>query len=99
MNKNVVELTGYVANVKEVSDKLVTFGLAVGVKVGEEDGKPVYKNGFVNCKASKGNVTVTDKERVTITGWVSFDFYTPKDSDKERASMVVFVKELTPYAD
>ena len=92
-NSNFVA-TGFVNNVKEVGEKLVVFSLAVGVK--QEDG--TYKNGFVNCKANKEKVQIKEGDRVTVKGFPTFEFWTDKDSGRERQRMVVFVQEVEPVS-
>jgi len=92
---NEVKLTGYMANIKKISDKLVTFSMSVGSK--QEDG--TYKNGFVNCKSNKVSEVVADK-RVDVEGWMTFDFWEDKETKKERQRPIVFIKEIVdakPY--
>jgi len=94
---NSIELSGYVNNVKKVSDNLTVFSLAVGTNVGTKE-EPEWKNGFVNCKigGKTDSSAIEDGKRVDIKGFVTFDFFTPKGSDKEVASLQVFVTEATP---
>ena len=84
---NEMKLTGFVANVKKVSDKLVVFGLAVGVK--QQDGS--WKNGFVNCKTNQVD-SVVDRQRVDVEGWLTFDFW--EQDGKDRQKPVMFVKTI-----
>ena len=86
-----VKITGYVAdNIKTFGEKGISFGLGFGVKVGEKDGKPVYKNSFLNVKGSTSNLgEVTPGSRVTISGFKSFEFFTPSGSDKEVSKEVL----------
>ena len=85
---NKMKLTGYVANVKKVSDKLVVFGLSVGVK--QQDGS--WKNGFFSCKTNLVD-KVVEKQRINVEGWLSFEFW-EKDG-KSNQKPVMFVKDIT----
>jgi single-stranded DNA-binding protein len=95
MNKNSIELTGFTNNVKKISDKLTVFSLAVGMNTKEQDqnGKDIWKNGFVDCKVFNSNIEIEDGKRVSINGWVAFDFYESKEG-KERNKLVVNVKDI-----
>lgn len=96
--KNSIELTGWVANLKELESGSKTFGLSVGVKTGKknDDGTDEFKNGFVNVIVGK-DIAVEAKTQVTVKGFVVFNFWTPKNSDKERADIQVRGMEVSPY--
>jgi len=88
---NEVKLNGYINNVKKISDKLVTFSVAVGVK--QEDGS--YKNGFVNCKSNQvEKVEALTKERADVSGWMTAEFWEDKETGKERQKSIVFINNV-----
>jgi len=90
---NELELTGYVNNVKTFENGISTFGLAVGSKTGtDSDGTPTYKNGFVNIVTKQ---EVTDRDRITLKGFITFDFWDDKNTGKEKQAVKIFANEIS----
>ena len=89
---NFVELTGFVNNLKKITDNMARFGLNVGVKQQDD----TYKNGWVNCKYNPTRLEIVAGERYTIQGFVTFDFWTPEGSDKERSTLQIWVQDALP---
>ena len=87
---NNVELSGFINNVKELSSGVRAATLSVGVKTNKGD-KP-FKNGFVNIVTKQD---LTNGEKVTIKGFVTFDFVEDKvNPGKEKQYLKVFVNEV-----
>lgn len=93
---NSIEVSGYVHNVKELKNGLKTFGLSVSTKTGKnkEDQTPEYKSGFINVKTKEN---VKNEDRVTIKGFITFDFWTPENSTKEKHAMKIYAMEISPF--
>lgn len=89
---NSVELSGFVNNVKELASGIKVGTLSVGVKNTKTgDGEKAYKNGFVNIVTKENLVNGT---KVSIKGFITFDFWEDKASGKEKQQMKIFANEV-----
>lgn len=89
---NSVELTGFVNNVKELSSGIKVANLSVGVKNNKAgEGEKAYKNGFVNIVTKEDLVNGT---KVTVKGFVTFDFWEDKGTGKEKQQIKIFANEV-----
>jgi len=88
---NEVKLSGFINNVKKISDKLITFSVAVGVKQQDES----FKNVFVNCKSNQVEaVEKLEKARANVEGFMTGEFWVDKETGKDRQKAVVFIQKL-----
>lgn len=81
---------GYATYVKEIG-KMVSISLGVGSK--QADGQ--YKTGFLEIRGSKdvlGEVVKGDK--IKVKGFLSFNFWIQKETEKEMQKPIMVVNEL-----
>ena len=89
MRKNTVNLSGYINNVKDVSDKLTVASLAVSSKDKEGNWKSVYFD--INTKPG----TVEDGKLYDVSGFMKGDVWEDKQTGKKKTKPVIVVQEVT----
>lgn len=93
--ENSIVQSGYVTYIKEIG-KLRSISLGLGVK--QANGE--YKTGFLEIRGSKEILGGLEKgDKVKVKGFVSFNFWTPKDSDKEMQKIVMVVNEVLGWEE
>lgn len=89
---NNIELSGFINNVKELPSGMSVGTLSVGIKNTKAgEGEKSYKNGFVNIVTKE---KLVNGAKVTVKGFVTFDFWEDKGSGKERQAIKVFANEV-----
>ena len=88
MQKNKVELSGYVANYKEYKTKndktISSFGLSI-YNGKNKEGKPQYE--FVNIKAFK-ELNLVDREYIELIGHLAFEKWKDKRGNEQKSTIV-----------
>lgn len=88
---NTVELTGFLNKVKTLSSGMNVASFSVSTKVSGNGTDAKYKNGYINVISKQ---PLTEGAKVTIKGFITFDFWEDKDTGKERNAMKIFVNEI-----
>ena len=86
---NTTTQTGFVTNIRTRGNK-VSFGLSIGVK--QQDGS--YENGFLEVQGSSSVLQVNKGDKVTIKGFLSFEFWNDKTTGNKRNKIVLVAKEV-----
>lgn len=94
MKTNTVKIPGYI-NFPKNFGGLSTATLSVSINTGTSD-TPVWRYVNIKLNASLKNINLVklNKKRVQVTGNLSGSAFTPKNSDKEVTTPVIFVKEI-----
>ena len=92
MSKNKVKLRGFVSFPRNFGNKS-TASLSVGFNISKKGEKPKWKNTYVKIEAELNKIDFTKMEgtQIGITGYLSGEAFTQKNSDKEITILKVIV--------